>query len=67
MIVGERYHTEFLEAVPFAEVPSERQAELKALIEEHTKLAHSQLGEELLESWADESQKFVLFVPKPQA
>jgi glutamate synthase (NADPH/NADH) large chain len=67
MIVGERYHTEFLEAVPFADAPDDRKAELKALVEEHAKLAHSQLGEEILESWEDEAQKFVLFVPKPQA
>jgi glutamate synthase (NADPH/NADH) large chain len=67
MIVGERYHTEFLEAVPFAETTAEAQAALKALVEEHVKLAHSKLGERLLADWAVVSQKFVLFTPKPQA
>jgi glutamate synthase (NADPH/NADH) large chain len=67
MIVGERYHTEFLEAVPFAETSADAQAALKALVEEHVALAHSKLGAGLLADWAEESQKFVLFTPKPQA
>jgi glutamate synthase (NADPH/NADH) large chain len=67
MIVGERYHTEFLEAVPFAETTAEVQAALKALVEEHVKLAHSTLGKRLLADWDNVSQKFVLFTPKPQA
>jgi glutamate synthase (NADPH/NADH) large chain len=67
MIVGERYHTEFLEAVPFAETGTEAQDALKALVEEHVKLAHSKLATGLLADWAEESKKFVLFTPKPQA
>ncbi len=67
MIVGERYHTEFLEAVPFAETSAEAQAGLRALVEEHVALAHSKLGAGLLADWAEEAKKFVLFTPKPQA
>jgi len=67
MIIGERYHTEFLEAVPFAETSADAQAALKALVEEHVTLAHSSLGKRLLAEWATVAQKFVLFTPKPQA
>ena len=44
LISETRYHTEFLEATPFAEVPSAQQDALKALIEEHVALAKSSLG-----------------------
>jgi glutamate synthase (NADPH/NADH) large chain len=67
MISETRYHTEFLEAQPFAEVAVEKQEALKALIGEHVELAHSSLGKQLLANWAEESNKFVLFTPKPQA
>ena len=62
-----RYHTEFLEAQEFAAVDAEKQAALKALLEEHVRLAESTLGERLLAKWAEVSAKFVLFTPKPQA
>ncbi|QMV20173.1 glutamate synthase large subunit [Granulicella sp. 5B5] len=64
---GPRYHTEFLEAQNFAETTAELQASLKALLEEHVALTQSVLGQELLDNWAEESAKFVLFTPKPQA
>ncbi|WP_263378371.1 glutamate synthase-related protein [Granulicella paludicola] len=67
MISETLYHTEFLEAQPFAEVAAEKQASLKALIAEHVELAHSSLGKQLLANWESESAKFVLFTPKPQA
>jgi glutamate synthase (NADPH/NADH) large chain len=67
MISGTRYHTEFLEPAAFADARAEQQAGLKALIEEHVRLAHSSLGERMLADWAVVSAKFVLFTPKPQA
>jgi glutamate synthase (NADPH/NADH) large chain len=67
MIAQTRYHDEFLEAAPFAAATKEQQAALKALIEEHVRLAKSPLGERLLADWAETSQSFVLFTPKPQA
>jgi len=67
MIAETRYHTEFLEAVPFAQVDPAKQEALKALIAEHVQQAESQLGQRLLANWDAVSEKFVLFVPKPQA
>jgi glutamate synthase (NADPH/NADH) large chain len=67
LISETRYHTEFLEATPFVEVPSAQQDGLKALIEEHVTLAKSSLGERLLADWATVAKSFVLFTPKPQA
>jgi len=67
MISEERYHEEFLEAVPFDEAPAEKKAALKALIEEHVRLAKSSLGQKLLNYWDNAAGRFVLFVPKPQA
>jgi len=67
MIAETRYHTEFLEAVPFEAVEASKQEALKALIEEHVRLAESSLGVGLLADWDAVSAKFVLFVPKPQA
>jgi glutamate synthase (NADPH/NADH) large chain len=61
------YHTEFLEATPFAQVPSAQQDGLKALVEEHVSLAKSSLGARLLADWATVAESFVLFTPKPQA
>jgi glutamate synthase (NADPH/NADH) large chain len=66
MIIGERYHTEFLEAVPFAEASAEAQGGLKALVAEHVALTGSVLGKRLLADWATSATKFVLFTPKPQ-
>ena len=43
-----RYHTEFLEAQPFAETTREQQDALKALVEEQQRLAKSSLAERLL-------------------
>ena len=63
---GQRYHDEFLEAQPFAEVSAEQQAGLKALLEEHVALAHSSLGKKLLVEWGSVARSFVLFTPKPQ-
>jgi glutamate synthase (ferredoxin) len=67
MVSETRYHDEFLEAVPFAQAEPAKQAALKALLEEHVRLAQSVLAEKLLKDWAGASSKFVLFVPKPQA
>jgi glutamate synthase (NADPH/NADH) large chain len=67
LIPETRYHTEFLEATPFVEVPSAQQDALKALVEEHVALAKSSLGARLLADWAAVSKSFVLFTPKPQA
>jgi glutamate synthase (ferredoxin) len=67
LIAETRYHTEFLEAVPFAETSGEQQAALKALVEEHVALARSSLGARMLADWDATAAKFVLFTPKPQA
>jgi glutamate synthase (NADPH/NADH) large chain len=67
LISETRYHTEFLEATPFAEVPSAQQDGLKTLVEEHVSLAKSSLGAQLLADWASVAKSFVLFTPKPQA
>jgi glutamate synthase (ferredoxin) len=67
MISETRYHTEFLEAEEFAAVDAEKQAALKALIEEHVALAESKLGARLLKDWDRVSGRFVAFTPKPQA
>jgi glutamate synthase (ferredoxin) len=67
MIEESRYHTEFLEAIPFEGVEAEKQDALKALIEEHVRLAHSVAGTNLLADWAVAARDFVLFTPKPQA
>jgi glutamate synthase (NADPH/NADH) large chain len=66
MIVGERYHTDFLEAVPFADAATEAQAALKALVNEHVALTGSVLGQRLLAEWEDAAVKFVLLTAKPQ-
>ncbi len=67
LIAQTRYHDEFLSAQRFVETTAEQQSYLKALIEEHVGLAKSSLGERMLAEWAEASQKFVLFTPKPQA
>jgi len=67
MISETRYHTEFLEATPFAQVEPAKQEALKALIEEHAALAESSLAKKTLANWDAVAKKFVLFVPKPQA
>jgi glutamate synthase (NADPH/NADH) large chain len=67
MISEVRYHNDFLEAQAFAETATEQRAGLRALIEEHVSLAHSNLGERLLADWSNASAKFILFTPKPQA
>ncbi len=67
LISEERYHAEFLDAQTFAETTPEQQAGLRRLIEEHVALAHSRLGERLVQQWLESSAKFVLFTPKPQA
>ena len=67
MISETRYHDDFLSAQTFSETTPEQQAELKALVEEHARLAKSVLGKRLLVEWAVAAQDFVLFTPKPQA
>ena len=67
LLSEERYHADFLEAQTFAETTVDQQNGLRALIEEHIKLAHSTLGERLLADWSNISANFVLFTPKPQA
>jgi len=67
MISESRYHTEFLEAMPFEGVEAERQDALKALIEEHVRLTYSVVGKALLADWDVAAKDFVLFTPKPQA
>ncbi len=63
----ERYHAEFLEATPFAACSGEQQGRLRALLEEHRRLAESARAAWMLEGWAEQGLKFVLFTPKPQA
>jgi glutamate synthase (NADPH/NADH) large chain len=67
MISATRYHTEFLEPVAFADATAEQQTALRALIEDHVRLAHSSLGARMLADWESVSANFVLFTPKPQA
>ena len=67
LISETRYHTEFLGALPFEQVPVAQQDALKALIEEHVALALSSLGRRLLADWDAVAESFVLFTPKPQA
>ena len=62
-----RYHTEFLEAVPFGAASDEQKVALKGLLEEHVRLAKSVLAEGLLANWSTAAEEFVLFVPRPQA
>jgi glutamate synthase (NADPH/NADH) large chain len=67
MISATRYHTEFLEPIPFADATPGQQTALRALIEDHVRLAHSALGARMLADWPAVSANFVLFTPKPQA
>jgi glutamate synthase (NADPH/NADH) large chain len=67
MIIGERYHAEFLEAAPYGEVSAEQQAVLKELVGLQASLAQSHLAARLLAEWDQVAEKFVLFTPKPQA
>ena len=67
MIAGTRYHDDFLSAQTFAETTEEQQAALKALVEEHARLAKSVLAKRLLAEWQTAAKDFVLFTPKPQA
>ncbi len=62
-----RYHSEFLEATPFAETSAEQQEALQQLLGEHVNLAQSQLAAKMLANWAETAPRFVLFTPKPQA
>lgn len=67
MLSEVRYHNDFLEGQPFAEVMPEQQAALQALVQEHVGLSHSKLGGRLLSDWSNCSRDFILFTPKPQA
>jgi glutamate synthase (ferredoxin) len=67
MIGESRYHTEFLEAMPFEGVAAEQQEALKDLVAEHVRLTGSVVGKTLLGDWDVAAQDFVLFTPKPQA
>lgn len=62
-----RFHAEFLEATRFAEASAEQQEAFLTLLGEQVNLAHSQLAARLLADWAEVSERFVLFTPKPQA
>ena len=62
-----RFHEEFLEATPFAATSPEQQRSLRQLLGEHVNLAQSQLAAGMLADWAVQSERFVLFTPKPQA
>ena len=63
----ERFHTEFLEATPFAECAIEQQISLQRMLEEHVQLAHSQLAASMLADWPGHASQFLFFTPKPQA
>ena len=63
----ERFHAEFLDAVPFAACSAEQQDGFKRLLEEHVRLAESQLAARMVADWHEVSGRFVLFLPKPQA
>ncbi len=67
MISDVRYHTDFLEALPFAESTPEQRKVLQDLIAEHVSLSQSKLGQRFLADWPNYSENFILFTPKPQA
>jgi glutamate synthase (NADPH/NADH) large chain len=67
MISETRYHDDFLSAQTYVETTPEQQTALKALVEEHARLAKSTLAKRLLAEWAVAANDFVLFIPKPQA
>lgn len=67
VVAKKRYHTDFLEAVPFADVDAEAQQALKALLQEHRDRAESQRAAAMLADWENASHKFVRMVPLPQA
>lgn len=66
VLSGTRYHAEFLQATPFAEVDAAAQAALKALLEEHTAKSESTRGARMLASWAEHSAKFLRLAPLAQ-
>jgi glutamate synthase (ferredoxin) len=67
MVSDGRFHDDFLGAQSYGEVTPEQQAGLYGLVKEQASLAKSRLAERLVGQWAEESGKFVLFTPKPQA
>ncbi len=67
MLRDTRYHDEFLDAQTFAATTATQQEELRALLEEHVRLAHSAFARQLLADWPNSAEQFVLFTPKPQA
>ena len=66
VLSGTRYHADFLQATPFAEVDAAAQDALKALLEEHTAKSESTRGARFLAGWADHSVKFLRFTPLVQ-
>jgi glutamate synthase (ferredoxin) len=67
MLSERRFHDDFLDAQPYSATTPEQQADLRGLLEEHVRLAHSVFAKSLLADWAESAEKFVLFTPKPQA
>ena len=63
VLSGTRYHAEFLQATPFAEMDVAAQAALKALLEEHTAKSESTRGARMLANWAEHSAKFLRLAP----
>ena len=61
-----RYHTDFLQAAPFASVEPAAQDELKALLEEHKTRSGSARAGRMLSDWETHSARFVRMVPLPQ-
>ena len=62
-----RYHSEFLEATPYAAVEPDAQNALKALIEVHARRSASSLAKRMLANWETQVQPFVRLTPRPQA
>jgi glutamate synthase (NADPH/NADH) large chain len=67
LIREDRFHAEFLTAIPFEQVDAAAQAALKALLEEHVRMTQSVVAKTLLSAWPASAEAFVYFVPKPQA
>ena len=65
MLAQTRYHAEFLQATLFAEVDTQAQAELRALLEEHAARSNSSLARQMLAGWLAASRRFVRMVPLP--
>jgi glutamate synthase (NADPH/NADH) large chain len=62
-----RFHPEFIEPAPFADVGTDAQEELRALIVRHAEHSESSLAMAMLADWPAKAGAFVRLSPKPQA